>query len=109
MKYLLGEKLHFDWKVVTITIVSTLLLMVDYYHLLTPTKYWDRVILYLIIPLIVTIFEDGHVLTHGTITGDELTCELSLYQPEFLDCMEARDNGADSLTIGQHVYTWSVQ
>ncbi len=32
MKYLLGEKLHFDWKVVTITILSTLLLMVDYYH-----------------------------------------------------------------------------
>jgi hypothetical protein len=32
MKYLLGEKLHFDWKLVTITIVSTLLLMADYYH-----------------------------------------------------------------------------
>ena len=26
--------------------------MVDYYHKLTPHKYWDRVILYLIIPLI---------------------------------------------------------
>src|SRR5678816_3656176 len=55
MKYLLGEKLHFDWKVVTITIVSTLLLMVDYYHKLTIHKYWDRLILYLIIPLLIII------------------------------------------------------
>jgi len=56
MKYLLGERLHFDWKIVTITIVSTLLLMVDYYHRLTQFKYWDRVILYLVIPLIIIIF-----------------------------------------------------
>src|SRR4030095_2973970 len=55
MKYLLGEKLQFDWKVVTITIVSTLLLMIDYYHKFTPTKYLDRVILYLILPLIIII------------------------------------------------------
>src|SRR5574341_373017 len=52
MNSLLGEKLNFDWKVVTITIVSTLLLMVDYYHWLTPYKYWDRVILYLLVPLL---------------------------------------------------------
>ena len=56
MKYLLGEKLTFDWKVVTITIVSTLLLMVDYYHRLTAYKYWDRVILYLVIPLLIILF-----------------------------------------------------
>ena len=56
MKYLLGEKLSFDWKVVTTTIVSTLLLMVDYYHRLTAYKYWDRVILYLIIPLLIILF-----------------------------------------------------
>jgi CAAX protease family protein len=55
IKYLLGEKLNFDWKVVTITIVSTLLLMVDYYHRITPYKYWDRVILYLLIPLMIII------------------------------------------------------
>ena len=52
MKRLLGPRLHFDWKIVTITIVSTLLLMVDHYHQLTAHKYWDRVILYLVIPLI---------------------------------------------------------
>lgn len=55
MKYLLGEKLNFDWKIVTVTIVSTLLLMVDHYHKLTAYKYWDRVILYLMIPLLITL------------------------------------------------------
>jgi membrane protease YdiL (CAAX protease family) len=55
MKYLTGEKLNFDWKIVTVTIVSTLLLMIDYYHKFTPHKYWDRVILYLIVPLIIII------------------------------------------------------
>ena len=55
MKYLLGEKLKFDWKIVTVTILSTLLLMVDHYHKLTAFKYWDRVILYLIIPFLVIL------------------------------------------------------
>ncbi len=55
MKYLLGEKLNFDWRVVTVTIVSTLLLMVDHYHKLTAYKYWDRVILYLVIPLLIIL------------------------------------------------------
>jgi membrane protease YdiL (CAAX protease family) len=55
MKYLLGEKLNFDWKIVTVTIVSTLLLMVDHYHKITPHKHWDRVILYLVIPLLLTL------------------------------------------------------
>ena len=55
MKYLTGEKLNFDWKIVTITIVSTLLLMADYYHKIFVHKYWDRILLYLIIPLLITI------------------------------------------------------
>jgi len=56
MKYLLGEKLSFDWKVVTVTITSTLLLLADSYHALTENKYLDRIILYLFIPLLITIF-----------------------------------------------------
>ncbi len=56
MNYLLGEKLKFEWKIVTITIVSTLLLMADFYHSLTEFKYWDRVILYLVIPLFIIMF-----------------------------------------------------
>jgi uncharacterized protein len=55
MKYLPAEKLTFDWKVVTVTIASTLLLMVDHYHKLTPDKHWDRIILYLVIPLLLTL------------------------------------------------------
>lgn len=55
MRYLLGEKPRFDWKIVTITIVSTLLLMVDHYHKMTEFKYWDRVILYLVVPMAITL------------------------------------------------------
>jgi membrane protease YdiL (CAAX protease family) len=56
VKSLLGPKLRFDWKIVTITTVSTLLLMVDRYHRLTADKNWDRVILYLVIPLVFILF-----------------------------------------------------
>jgi len=56
MKKLFGPKITFDWKIVTITITSTLLLMVDHYHRLTPYKYLDRVILYLFIPLVFILF-----------------------------------------------------
>jgi membrane protease YdiL (CAAX protease family) len=56
MKYLLGEKLNFDWKIVTVTILSTSLLIIDRYHQFTTQKYFDRTILYLIIPLIVIVF-----------------------------------------------------
>jgi membrane protease YdiL (CAAX protease family) len=56
MKKLFGPKLTFDWKIVTITIASTLLLMVDHYHRITPYKYLDRVILYLFIPLTFILF-----------------------------------------------------
>ncbi len=71
MKYLLGERLDFDWKVVTITIISTLSLMVDYYHTLTPAKYWDRVILYLVLPLIVTVlFFRENPKAYGFSFGD---------------------------------------
>ncbi len=71
MQKLLGEKLHFDWKVVAITIVSTLLLMVDYYHKLTPDKGWDRTILYLVIPLlfILIIFRENP-RDYGFTLGD---------------------------------------
>ena len=55
MKTLLGEKLNFDWKVVSATIASTLLLMIDFYHQLTPQKWMDRTILYFIIPMLIII------------------------------------------------------
>jgi len=55
MKYLLGEKLNFDWKVAAVTIISTMLLLVDYYRTLTAYKYIDRLILYFVIPLLVIL------------------------------------------------------
>jgi membrane protease YdiL (CAAX protease family) len=55
MKYLTGEKLNFDWKTVTVTIVSALLLMVDRYHKIFELKYWDRILLYLVVPLLITL------------------------------------------------------
>jgi membrane protease YdiL (CAAX protease family) len=55
MRNLIGEKLNIDWRITTVTIISTLLLLVDHYQTLTPYKYWDRAILYLLIPLVVTI------------------------------------------------------
>jgi len=71
MKTLLGEKLKFDWKVVTITIVSTLLLMMDYYHKFTSHKYWDRFILYLVVPLIIiVIFFREDPKEYGLSLGD---------------------------------------
>jgi membrane protease YdiL (CAAX protease family) len=63
--------IHFDWKVVTITIISTLLLMVDAYHQLTPLKEIDRTILYLVIPLffIIAIFRESP-REYGFTLGD---------------------------------------
>lgn len=56
MKYILGEKLNIDWKIAVISVVSTLLLIIDRYRQITANKYVDRVILYLVIPLIVAVF-----------------------------------------------------
>lgn len=46
---------RFDTKIVSITIISTLLLMVDYYYRLTPHKAYDRILLYLVIPLLIIL------------------------------------------------------
>ncbi len=55
MKRLLGEPLRFDWKLVTVTMVSTLLLIVDAYHTFFSSKVYDRIVLYLILPLLVVL------------------------------------------------------
>ncbi|MGD8403870.1 MAG: CPBP family intramembrane metalloprotease [Anaerolineales bacterium] len=71
MKSLLGSKLHFDWKIVTITVVSTLLLVIDRYHLITKYKYLDRVILYLFVPLaIILFFYRENPREYGLTLGD---------------------------------------
>lgn len=71
MRRLLGEPLRFDWKIVTITIASTLLLIVDAYHQLTTNKAYDRILLYLVIPLVVLllVFRDKPA-DYGFTLGD---------------------------------------
>jgi membrane protease YdiL (CAAX protease family) len=71
MRYLLGEKLDLDWKIAFITIVSTLLLLVDYYRNLTSNVYYDRVILFLFIPFlaVVLIFRENPK-KYGFTLGD---------------------------------------
>ncbi len=76
MRNLFGEKLHLDWKIAILTTVSTLVLMVDYYHypLLPWTKWFsgwdatglsmkviDRTLLYFIIPMffILVVFREN--------------------------------------------------
>jgi membrane protease YdiL (CAAX protease family) len=56
MRSLFSPLPRFDWKIVTITIISTLLLMIDYYRPLTQWKSVDRTILYLLIPLLIIAF-----------------------------------------------------
>ncbi len=71
MKYLFGEKLNFDWKIVSVTIISTLLLLVDSYHRIFAEKYWDRFLLYLIIPLLITVvFFRENPREYGFSLGD---------------------------------------
>jgi membrane protease YdiL (CAAX protease family) len=49
------DDLRFDWKVVVITVISTLLLIVERYHVITSWKPFDRTLLFLVVPLIVIV------------------------------------------------------
>lgn len=49
------QPLKFDWKVVTITIISTLLLIIFSYHDITPYTEVDQTILFFLIPMIVIL------------------------------------------------------
>jgi len=71
METFISKKLRLDWKIAILTIVSTLLLMLDYYHdplfqwarifpkwnaTGIPIKVLDRTVLYFIIPMLIIIF-----------------------------------------------------
>lgn len=71
MKYLFQGNLRFDWKIVSITVISTLLLILDRYHSFTFWKPLDRTILYLVIPLIFIVFVlQEHPRNYGFQLGD---------------------------------------
>ncbi|HTP02868.1 MAG TPA: CPBP family intramembrane glutamic endopeptidase [Anaerolineales bacterium] len=55
MRSLLGEPLRFDWKVVVVTVSSTLLLIVDAYHQFTSSKAYDSLLLFLVVPLLIVL------------------------------------------------------
>ena len=56
MKSLLGERLRFDWKIVLVTVVSTTVVLADYYIKLTPNEGWDKTLYFLLLPLLVILF-----------------------------------------------------
>ena len=61
MKKLFSLNLKFDRDIVVISVVSTLLLVIDRYRLFTGIKALDRFFLYMIIPLLITwlVFRDS--------------------------------------------------
>jgi len=64
--------LHFDWRVVTATIVSTLVMMLDTYHHFIPGwKGLDRTVLYFVVPMlfILLVFRE-HPREYGFRLGD---------------------------------------
>jgi hypothetical protein len=63
----------------------------------------------LIIPVLFTVYRDGYVLCRGNIAGDQWECSPALYEDEFFAAMEAMDNGADSVTLANHVLTWRAE
>ena len=71
MRGLLKFDLHIDREAAAITIISTLLLMVDYYHNISGVTVIDRVGLYLIVPLGIIIFaQRKHPREYGFTFGD---------------------------------------
>jgi membrane protease YdiL (CAAX protease family) len=66
IRKLLGPKLNIDWKIATLTIVSTLLIMFDWYNIgfqyireslwWFPNKGLERVFIYFLIPMVISLF-----------------------------------------------------
>jgi len=59
VRSLLGERLEFDRETTVITVVSTLLLIIESYFSVTPWEHLDRFVLYLLVPLGVIVFIQG--------------------------------------------------
>ena len=61
LRRVFGDGPTLDWKIVTAIVSSTLLILVDAYHRITPAKSYDRILLYLVVPLLVilVVFRDA--------------------------------------------------
>ena len=68
---ILGERLKADWKIALITIISTLLIMVDFYYSPTSANHFDSLLLFILIPLLVTtlVFKENPRV-YGFVIGD---------------------------------------
>jgi len=65
------RELRFDWKVVTVIVVSTLVLVINKYHRIFDAYYYDMVLLYLIIPLLtIVLFLRESPAQYGFRLGD---------------------------------------
>jgi membrane protease YdiL (CAAX protease family) len=56
LKNIFGERLGIDWQMGLITVVSTLLILIDYYYSPTSQNHLDSILLYIVIPFVITIF-----------------------------------------------------
>ena len=77
----LKEKPFLDWKIAIISVISTLLLMIDHYFKITSWKSLDRTILYFIVPIaiIFLIFKEKPS-DYGFQLGDwKLGLQLTLF------------------------------
>ncbi len=45
-----------DWKVNTAIVASTLLMVIEHYHRFLPLESYDRMLLYLVVPLLIVLF-----------------------------------------------------
>jgi uncharacterized protein len=48
-------ELKMDWRLATTIVVTTLLIVIDHYHAITPTKWLDHGLLYLLIPVLLVV------------------------------------------------------
>ena len=53
---ILGKRLGIDWRIALLTVISTLLVLADYYYSPTGYNHLDSLFLYILIPLSVTTF-----------------------------------------------------
>ena len=71
MKKYFNIKLNINREIAIITIISTLLIIIDQYHNFTGTKAFDRVFIFLLIPILVILFTGKKPLReYGFQLGD---------------------------------------
>jgi membrane protease YdiL (CAAX protease family) len=68
---LIGDRLDIDWKIAVITIVSTLLIMADFYYTPTSGNHFDSLLYFIAIPffIIILIFRESPA-DYGFVLGD---------------------------------------